>query len=125
MVEAEPVQALVEAFLDAAVVGAPQLCGDEEVGAGADALADGLGEGFAHFAFIAVHVGAVDVAVAGAEGVQDGGLGLARGRLPRAVAEERDGTAGVEREGSVWIGRGGACHCGLRHDSLLDAMSVR
>lgn len=82
IIQPEILQALIQRLLDLCVVRVPELAGDEDVLALADARGEGLCEAGADFGFVAVAVRAVDVAVAGLEGGFDGGFGDAGGGLP-------------------------------------------
>jgi len=101
VVEAEAGQRLAECGEHAvrARVVHPELGGDEQVGAGGDGTrGDGVGDGGADRALRAVYGGRVDVAVAEADGVEDGGLQVLRragGAGPEA--QHGDRVARVER----------------------------
>ena len=97
----EHVEALLQALLGTRVESAPQLAGDEEILALDDAARNDVLQGIANLVLVLVAEGAVNVAVAGLDGVNDGFLDLAGGRLPGAQAEGGDGGAGVEGDGSV------------------------
>ena len=72
IVEPEAVQRLLQRFVDARVVGAPQLRGDEDLGPRHVTACDGGCDACSDFVFVAVAVGGVDVAVAVRECVGDG-----------------------------------------------------
>jgi hypothetical protein len=72
IVEPEAFQRPRQRLADARVVRAPELRGDEDLGARHVTAGDGGRDGGADFVFVAVAVGGVDVAVAVREGVSDG-----------------------------------------------------
>jgi hypothetical protein len=87
-VEAEPLEAAVEGGQGGvvALLGVPQLGGDEDLVAGQP----GGGDGGAHTGLVAVRGGGVDVAVAGLERLLDHLLRLLRRHLEDAEAQLRD-----------------------------------
>lgn len=88
VVEAELSKTVVEGRSDVlgSVLRVPELGGDEEVLA-LDALAESLLEGVGDLLLVAVHLGQVNVLVAGLERLVDGGLDLAGLGLPCAESQ--------------------------------------
>lgn len=82
IVQPEILQALVQARLDARVVRRPHLGHDKQVLALDVARGQRILDALPDFVLVAVAVGTVDEAVAGADRVRDGGLDLARCGLP-------------------------------------------
>lgn len=84
IVEPEAVQRLLQRLVDARVVGAPQLRGDEDLGSRHVTAGDGGCDACADFVFVAVAVCGIDVAVAVCESMCDGFGDGAWWGLPRA-----------------------------------------
>lgn len=118
IIQPEILQALVQPRLDARVVRRPHLGHDKQVLALDVARRQRLPDALADLVLVAVAVGAVDEAVAGADRVRDGRLDLARRGLPCpwGVWCERDastvmgegkkgGGGGYRSPGWGWTGR--------------------
>lgn len=86
IVQPKGLETLVQALLDAAHVGGPDLGDDEDVLA-LDAGVKGLLEALADLVLVGVAVGAIDELVAVLEGKGHGRLDLTGGRLPGSCAQ--------------------------------------
>lgn len=111
IVEAEALEARVDALGDALVPRVVELGGDPDLGARDAAVADAG----ADLGLVAVGERRVDVAVAVLEGREDGVVHLVRGRLPGAEADDGDLRARVEGRGAP--GGVSVCWDGMRRES--------
>lgn len=102
VVELQLGQGIVQSGLNVlgAVVGVPQLGGDEDVlTLQAGDVGEGLLDALADLLLVTVDLGQVEVAVASLQGLVDTGADLTGGGLPGAVAQEGDLVAGAESGG--------------------------
>lgn len=106
IVKTQVLQAGLETLLDASVVGAPQLGGDEQLLALDDTGVKGLLDTLANLVLVAVAQRSVDVAVADLDSMAHGSGDLARSGLPCTQAQSWDLGASVELETDVCSG-----HC--------------
>jgi hypothetical protein len=110
---------------------APELACDEQILALHNASGDDVFERRSYFVLILVAEGTVNVSVSGLNGVNNGGLDLARGRLPRSQAKGGDAGAGVERDGGghgwSWVKNmfRGACKHKLGEGGVHDGLGAR
>jgi hypothetical protein len=109
IVKTQVLQAGFETLLNAVVVRAPQLGGDEEILALDDSSVNGLLDALANLVLVTIAESTVNVTVTRLNSVEDSIGYLARGRLPSSQTKGRDLSSGVELETDVC-----GSHCVLK-----------